>query len=137
MPPRKRATSPSGPTRVADSRRSETAASATTGSLALGNPERQLPAGRMPDEHDPLRVERVLRDELLDELDCGRDVVAGPGPRSARVAAATVLEVPGRDPRVTERDAQMTRVDQVVHRLPRTAVDDDRERKQPVDRRQP
>ena len=88
-----------------------------------------MATGRVADEDDALRVEWVALDQLVHERHRGGHVHAGAGPLAVDVAAASVLDVPGRDPGLPKGDAEMAGVDQVVRRLPRTAVHDDRERK--------
>ena len=87
-----------------------------------------MAAGRVADEDDALRVERVALDELIHERHCGGHVHAGAGPLAVDVAAASVLDVPGGDPGLPKGHAEMAGVDQVVRRLPGAAVNDDRER---------
>ena len=99
----------------------------------LGRVERELPSGGVAHEDDTLRVERVALDELIHETGRGRHIHGRAGPRPLDVASASILHVPGRDPGVAEGDAHVAGVDQVVRRLPGAAVDDDRERPQPVD----
>ena len=99
----------------------------------LRRPERQLSSRRMADQDDSLSVERVALDELAHVLGRRSHVVARGRPPTVDVADAAVLDVPGRDPGVAERHAEMARMDQVVHRLPRAPVHDDGKRRQPVD----
>jgi hypothetical protein len=57
-----------------------------------------VPARGVADEDDAGAVERVTRDQLVDELDRGEDFIAGVGPAAADIADGVVLDVPRGDP---------------------------------------
>src|SRR5436190_17849388 len=90
----------------------------------------------MADQHDAVAVERVALGELDCELGSRRYVVAPTRPDTVGVTDASVLHVPRRDSGGGERNAEVTGVDQVVHRLPRATMHDDRQRPQAVPLRQ-
>src|SRR5262249_61302450 len=84
----------------------------------------------MAGQDDAIPFERVTLGQLGGELDPACDVVSRAGPWAADVAARPVLHAPGGEPGITEGDAEVSGVDQVVLGLPASAVhdDDDRER---------
>src|SRR5512133_4074640 len=85
----------------------------------------------MAGEDDP-PVERVALGQLGRELDPSRDVLPRPRPRAADVAARAVLDAPGREAGVTDLDAEMADVDQVVLSPPSSAVHDDDQRERAI-----
>jgi hypothetical protein len=87
---------------------------------------------RVADQDDALSIQRVSVHELVHELDRRGDVVSGTRPQAADVAAAAVLDVPGGDSSIPKCNAEMAGVDQVVGRFPGAAVNDHRERPEPV-----
>jgi hypothetical protein len=82
----------------------------------------------VPDQHGAAVVlERELlelRQRQADVLPCGRPLATG-------VADAAVLEVPGRDTLLGQRDAHVPGVNQVVGRLPVAAVEHEGQRERP------
>src|SRR5207244_3422224 len=83
--------------------------------------QREVSAGRVTDENEPLS-------EIMCMCDRAQDVLERAGPAATRIADATVLDVPRRNAFVAERVAEVSYVDEVVCRLPRASVEDDRER---------
>ena len=79
-----------------------------------------MAAGGMSDEHKARRERRAYSTARSDVLERA-------GPAAAGVADAAVLDVERRDARVAKGDAQVRDVREVVRRLPRAAVHDDRE----------
>ena len=81
----------------------------------------------MPDENGG----GSLDGQLVEEREREGQILSRRGPAAVRDADAAVLEVPGRDPGVAERLAEVAGVDQVVGRLPVAAMEHERERERP------
>jgi hypothetical protein len=69
-----------------------------------------MAAGRMPHEHDPSEVERILLRDTPELIDRSADVKVGLRPSATGLSKATILDVPGRDAFGFERVTHLCQV---------------------------
>lgn len=92
----------------------------------------QVPTCRKPDDDDSPKVERKLVGEMREEFNAENDVVERSGEAAARLASASVFDVPGGEAILGECRAQMRVALQVVFGAPPAAVDADNNRPRPL-----
>jgi hypothetical protein len=102
-----------------------------------GREQGELPARGMPHDDEAFEVERVSAGQLAHVLDRCRGVLEDGGPATPGVAKPAVLDIPGGDPVGGEVSTEVAGMDQVVDRLPVTAVDHHDERVRAAAGRQP
>jgi hypothetical protein len=110
------------------------AVSRTGGRHEVGNgPQSEMTAGRVTEEYDPRRIDRVLTMKASPVSDRGPNVIEGAGPPTTLLADAPILDVPRSKAVGREDGGDVPEVLEAVPRAPVPAVQQDDERRRSVD----